>query len=741
MPDIGKPLLDLPNTSKAAKTFAPDDIPTRETIELSAWTEEWWTGETQLAILKKSGSIDYFCLRHKISRAELERVLSEPKKHTPSSELALLLCEITKVPLHPYYSFNWNEIAISDLIKLVNDINLSSENSLSNNEDIQIILRQLGVPFIISDEKIHVERFTLFFNLLKGKLDQLTSIISEKTEVIETEQLVQLITRIPIKSLCQRRIGVKVVRVEKAEPRHVTPPAHVLFPIGPYGGSQRDILKTANNPNFKIQATERFCTFCDLETFQVYCPECNQETRQRYICKNEHISFKRICEECGEYGVTSRPKPFNISNLLNSGFERTGHLELERIKGVSYLKNKNNPTPENVIKGILRSKHDIFVYKDGTARFDQTNAPLSHFTPREIHLSLTELKQLGYTHDIQGNDIIDPDQIIELFPYDIIVSKTGGDFLVQLSNFIDDELVCLYNLSPYYRINSIKNLTGSLIVGLSPFSTVAIIGRVIGFTENDVLYAHPFWHQLKTRNCNGDIDSMTLLLDVLINFSFEFIPVSRGGAMDIPSIIYLSDEWETANNYALYDSVVTNLTFYRSLVTNPLKEDLLSYSQSYLTSKYPFEHFNDNISHHSYENLFRESKIVTKIEIILDILRLIRGIEPVEFVDGILEKDILIKITSSMDRFFLQPLRCKVCKTTFRRVPLFEKCPICHNETIGLTLSEGWVLRYFQIINQLKKKYSSNISEYSRSWIELIELNKRLIFDKGPRPTTLFVDQ
>ena len=76
--------------------------------------------------------------------------------------------------------------------------------------------------------------------------------------------------------------------------------------------------------------------------------------------------------------------------------------------------------------------------------------------------------------------------------------------------------------------------------------------------------------------------------------------------MDIPSIIYLSDEWETANDYALYDSVATNLTFYRSLVTNPLKEDLLFYSQSYLTSKYPYEHFNDDISHHVYENLFRE---------------------------------------------------------------------------------------------------------------------------------------
>ena len=89
-----------------------------------------------------------------------------------------------------------------------------------------------------------------------------------------------------------------------------------------------------------------------------------------------------------------------------------------------------------------------------------------------------------------------------------------------------------------------------------------------------------------------------------------------------------------------------------------------------------------------------------------------------------------------MTRFFLQPVRCNTCNTTFRRIPL-SKCPVCHRQTIGLTLSEGWVLRYLQIVNQLKDQYDSEISDYCHSWVELVELNKRLLFDKGPRPTTL----
>jgi DNA polymerase II large subunit len=64
------------------------------------------------------------------------------------------------------------------------------------------------------------------------------------------------------------------------------------------------------------------------------------------------------------------------------------------IKGVKGL---SNPTkiPETLEKGILRSKHNVFVYKDGTTRFDVTNAPLTHFKPSEIGLDLEKVKKLG----------------------------------------------------------------------------------------------------------------------------------------------------------------------------------------------------------------------------------------------------------------------------------------------------------------------------------------------------------
>ncbi|MFX1285231.1 MAG: hypothetical protein ACFFB5_16380 [Promethearchaeota archaeon] len=716
--------------------LSPDDIPATETIELSAWTEEWWSQEIKHYICTKMRSIEGFAISLKISLKKLEDLLTEPTRHHPSPEIAVNLSTMTNVPIHPYYSFNWNEIAISDLIRLIQKLKNSNDNTLPNDDDVKDILKHLGVPFTILNDNIRTERFQPFIHALRGKEDQLTGILSKSSIPIEIEKLIQMLSKIPIRSSCQRRIGLKVIRVEKAEPRHVNPPAHILFPIGSHGGTQKNLLKVKNTTSVDIQVSERFCETCEEFTFFSYCQKCQQKTKQQYVCKKGHISKTQICRECGQYAFPARIKPIDVASLLESSLQKAGPINLKKVKGVSFLNSKNR-IPEHITKGILRAKHKTFVYKDGTSRFDQTNAHLTHFTPEEIHISIDDLLRLGYAHDVDGNDLTKKNQLIEINPYDVIVSKTAGDFLVNLSKFIDDELGILYDLSPYYRINSLKDIVGLLIVGLSPFSMVAVIGRIIGYTENNVTYAHPLWHQLKTRNCNGDVDSMTLLLDVLLNFSTEFIPASRGGTMDVPSIINLSDKWDDTSVYADYDSIPMNLMFYQNLYKNPLKEELMSYKRSYLAPPLLKFHTIDNISQYNFENRFRESKIVSKIETELRVLSRIRGVKEGEFVDNILENDFLPKITTSLTRFFQQPVRCNTCNTTFRRIPL-SKCPVCHRQNIGLTLSEGWVLRYMQIIQQLRDRYNTEISEYCQSWIELIELNKSLLFDKGPRPTKLF---
>ena len=80
------------------------------------------------------------------------------------------------------------------------------------------------------------------------------------------------------------------------------------------------------------------------------------------------------------------------------------------IKGVKGL-SSGSKYAEPIEKGALRSKHEIYVYKDGTTRVDITNAPLTHFRPSNIHVDLTALHALGYDIDKDGNPLVDPEQI------------------------------------------------------------------------------------------------------------------------------------------------------------------------------------------------------------------------------------------------------------------------------------------------------------------------------------------
>ncbi len=721
---------------------SPDDMSISDSIESFAWTEEWWNQEYQYKIVTEFGGGENVSVllsklfKNQFHEDEIKKVVTNPTQYFPSPDLAVQISKLTKVPIHPRYSFNWNEIAISDFLRLLEIVNKAENGLLQNKEDLKTILKQLGVPFSIENEFIDAELFNLYIKAFKGKEIKAMEILSKDQNTLKIEEIIELLVNIPVKSLCSRRIGVKILRAEKVGVRHINPPAHTLFPIGSYGGTQRDLLKAKEKKFIEIQLAERFCNSCNIETFTVFCPSCKQKTIQRFVCKNGHKFNSQKCPECNQYGFTAREKRINIKGLLDSALSKVKPPDIKKIKGVSYLTSKNR-IPEHILKGILRATNEMFVYKDGTSRFDQTNAILTHFTPKEINVSIKALNRLGYSYDVLGQDITNEDQLIEIYPYDVILNNEIGISLIKLSKFLDDELVHLYDMSPYFRIDSLNNLLGTLILGIAPFSNVGIVGRIIGYTENKVLYAHPLWHRLKTRDCNGDIDSITLLLDTFLNFSKEFIPSSRGGSLDVPYIVHLSEDWEDTSVYAKYRSIPLNLMFYQNLEDNPCIEELLIINQSHLSTSFQNIHRIDDISRYEFNNKFTDSKIMAKIETELRVLRRLRGIDEGIFVDSILENDFLEKITTSIFRFFLQPVRCRTCNTTFRRVPLTKYCPVCHRQTIGLTLSEGWVLRYLQIIEQLKDKYILDVSDYSQSWIDRIELNKRLLFDRGPRRTTL----
>src|SRR5439155_1275588 len=115
------------------------------------------------------------------------------------------------------------------------------------------------------------------------------------------------------------------------------------------------------------------------------------------------------------------------------------------------------------------------VIKDGTTRFDMTNLPLTHFTPKEAGITVDEARRLGYSQDGSGRPLETEDQVLELRPQDILLARSGGEYLVRVAAFIDDLLERLYGLARFYEAKTPRDLLGHLVVTLAPHTSGGVL--------------------------------------------------------------------------------------------------------------------------------------------------------------------------------------------------------------------------------------------------------------------------
>src|SRR3989338_1656624 len=173
-----------------------------------------------------------------------------------------------------------------------------------------------------------------------------------------------------------------------------------------------------------------------------------------------------------------------------------------------------------------------------------TELPITHFKSKEIGTNIEKLKEIGYTRDIYGKELLDDDQILELMPHDIILpcSADSGDeradeVFLNLAKFIDLLLEKFYKLPRFYNAKTREDLVGHLSVCMAPHNCAGVISRIIGFSKTQGLMASPYMHAAMRRDCDGDEAAIMLLMDVLINFSKKYLPGHRGGTQDAPLVL------------------------------------------------------------------------------------------------------------------------------------------------------------------------------------------------------------
>ena len=433
----------------------------------------------------------------------------------PENELEAIEFALDGIPLHPDYTYMWDDIAPADIALLADRI--SAEGRIEdgvllvpNSVEVKAILEELLVPHHLSGDCIAIKEYLVLLACLGLTLQLEKRPTWQDAPMENSMDLVMHLSGFTLRSRAGTRVGGRMGRPGKSKPREMKPPPHSLFPIGDDGGARRSFQaactsKPRSNTDggvIEVEVGERRCPACGAHTYKNLCT-CGTHTVPILRCpKCGQDIGKDLCPRCGVSTVCLQKIKINVKDeymaaLANLGVRDTA---VPLLKGVKGLISRERPV-EPIEKGILRALQNLYVFKDGTVRYDMIDLPLTHFRPDEVGVPVERLRELGYTHDTYGRELVSADQVLELRPQDILVSQDCGEWLVRVAKFVDELLVKVYGLEPFYRAERPLDLVGQLLIGLAPHTSAGVLARLIGFSKAPVGYGHPFFHAAKRRNC------------------------------------------------------------------------------------------------------------------------------------------------------------------------------------------------------------------------------------------------
>ncbi len=722
----------------------------------SGYVEEWWAKDLQNAILGKFGT-DFGKAAEKciLSVEKLQKFLVDPFVNKPTVKEAILLSQNLGIPLAPSATLFWTSLDIVQEVKSLQKWLVSSDVKVEDGiateitgvviEDVVKSLRKIFLPHKIADGKVVVlgeDAAALGFTLGYGTIR-----FDESMQAGSVLEFLSLLAGVQIKDKAPTYVGGRMGRPEKAKHREMKPLVHVLFPVGLKGGSHRDLVDAAKQGPVFVELTKRKCPNCKNYTVKIKCDACNCETVHEKSCPRCGKPVKDSgCSSCKTDGVMYQRQPINFKELLSNACASLGYQSPKMLRGVKGLTNLDK-TPEMIEKGVLRAKHGLSVYKDGTIRFDATNAPLTHITPLEIGVSIEKMHQMGYLSDTYGFPLTNPAQVCELKIQDVVIPWSAAEYFVQIAAFIDDLLLRVYKQPAFYNVKRAEELLGHLLFGLAPHTCACILGRVVGFTDRNVIYAHPVWHSAKRRDCDGDEDAIMLGLDTLLNFSRIFLPAQIGGIMDAPILLipFVNTKEVQRQAHDFDVSLTYPIEFYRKTLeksdARPTSAimDIISHRLG-TEAQYEGFHFTTpctSINLGNADSSYKEFKsMIEKLHMQLELGERIDAVDARRVALKVLNTHLMRDIAGNLRAFSTQGFRCKSCNKKFRRLPLQGKCPSCGGK-LTLTVYRGGIEKYLVAAQELVDKYG--LPKYYTQRMDLIKEEIATMFDnKKPKQTKLF---
>ncbi|MBX4196496.1 DNA polymerase II large subunit [Candidatus Pacearchaeota archaeon] len=678
----------------------------------------------------------------------------------PSFETALELSKQYSIPLHPRYSYYWREISADLFLSLIDWIAHGElkEGILilpyTRSDRERFAQGKRALELIGCEHKVSIEHVvfsaaqsqSLLFNLgisqdnFEHSIEECIGKIKGRSE--NGLVIINLLSSIPIKDKSGTFIGGRMGRPEKAKLRKLIGSPHCLFPVGEEGGRLRSVQAAVDVGSVKADFPLYSCESCG-ESIYPRCEKCGKTcTRLVY------------CTECMQSYVGSCPHHPLVHEYNERRIDIKHYFDAARkliqpdgngipiIKGVRGTSSKDHSC-EHLAKGFLRAQHSLHVNKDGTIRYDMTEMPLTQFKPREVGTPPQKLVQLGYTHDIHGVPLTHDDQVLELFPHDIVLpscpttpDERADDVFLNVARFVDAELEKLYGCPSFYHATSHQDLVGHLFGCMSPHTSATVVGRLIGFSHVQALLASPYIHAAMRRDCDGDEAAVMLLMDLLLNFSRKFLPSHRGGTQDAPLVLNMRIRASEVDDM-IFDVDVSSsipLALYEAaehhkpatdVRMEQVKERLHTEKEfTNLSFSYDTSDLNNAPLCSSYKTL---PTMQEKVQQMMNLSVKLRPVNVRDVARLIIERHFIRDTRGNLRKFSMQVFRCVGCNDKYRRPPLTGKCTHCGGKLI-FTISEGSILKYMQPALDIAKKYE--VSDYLLESLELTQMYIESIFGR-----------
>jgi len=206
---------------------------------------------------------------------------------TPTAEEAFRLSKEYDIPLHPRYTYHWEDVPAKQLSELakwlatgkIEDRGLIIEGL---SREAKRTLEEICLPHEVSDGKVIIKEYApalAALGLYNGTAITPDNFIKKSTQVTDEKatgtDIVKAVSYLKTRPKVGAYIGARMGRPEKAKERKMEPAVHSLFPIGLSGGKERSINAAASeNTSISVNIARYECPNCGTVGSQAICANC-----------------------------------------------------------------------------------------------------------------------------------------------------------------------------------------------------------------------------------------------------------------------------------------------------------------------------------------------------------------------------------------------------------------------------------------------------------------------------------